>query len=223
MIVQQNLTLDIDDCASDTSSSNNFNNFNNDSNISVSISDRLYKHFSSSPFTTPSEPSYDYFTLACHNVRGLNDPAKQSQLLNLMLDKNISILGISETKLPKSSSSHLYRENPDFYTSWSSHPSHSLSGGVGLLIRKPYSRHIQKIYKWNGRIISADLYFNDFKLKILNVYVPPNHPDNTKERSDTHKKVIEILTSAAAENFVSIMMGDLNIDAYKYDQIISTT
>src|SRR5216110_2772614 len=132
MIVRPNSVLDIDDSASDTSSSNNFNN---DLNISVSISDRLYKHFSSSPFTPPSEPSYDYFTLTCHNVRGLNDPAKQSQLLNLMLDKNISLLGVSETKLSRLSSSHLYQNNPNFHTSWSSHPSHQLSGGVGLIIR----------------------------------------------------------------------------------------
>src|SRR5437016_9259286 len=220
MIVKPKQVLVIDDCASDTSSSINCDT---QSNISILISDRLYKHFSASPLPTPSDPSYDYFTLACQNVRGLNDQAKQSQLLNLMLEKNISVLGISETKLSQSSGSHLYRDNPNFHTSWSSHPSHQLSGGVGLLIRKPYSRHIQKIYKWNGRIISADLYFNDFKLKILNVYVPPNHPDYTKERSDTHKKVIELLTSATADNFVCIMMGDLNIDAYKYDQIISTT
>src|SRR5437763_1598704 len=113
MTVQPNSVLDTDDSASDTSSSNNFNN---DSDISVSITDRLNKHFSSPPFTTPSEPSYDYFTLACHNVRGFNDPAKQSQLLNLILDKNISVLGISETKLSQSSSSHLYRDNPDFHT-----------------------------------------------------------------------------------------------------------
>jgi len=50
MIVQPNPTLDIDDSASDTSSSNNFNN---DSNILVSISDRLYKHFSSPPLPPP--------------------------------------------------------------------------------------------------------------------------------------------------------------------------
>src|SRR6266498_2663593 len=186
------------------------------------LSSLLQSYFSSHFFSLPSSDSYDVLTLACHNVRGLNDPVKQSQLLNLTLDKDISILGLSGTKLSLSASKHLFTDQPLFRSFWSPHPTRQFSGGVGLIIKNPYARHIQKVHKWKGRIISADLYFNSFKLKVINVYVPPRSLANNVERSDTHQHLLSLIESSKIENCTCIIMGDLNVDAFQYNDLLSS-
>ena len=107
MIVQQSDTDVTDDDASNITSVD-LNLLQNSNDLSSLLS----SYFSSRSFSLPPMPSYDILTIACHNVRGLNDPVKQSQLLNFVVDKNISILGLSETKLSFSNSNHLYKDNP---------------------------------------------------------------------------------------------------------------
>src|SRR6266487_346957 len=217
MIERSSDTNNTDDDTSVISSIDNYTH----SNIN-DLSSLLQSYFSSHFFSLPSSDSYDVLTLACHNVRGLNDPVKQSQLLNLALDKNTSILGLSETKLSLSSSKHLFADQPLFRSFWSPHPTRQFSGGVGLIIKNPYARHIQKVHKWRGRIISADLYFNNFKLKVINVYVPPRSLANNVERSDTHQHLLSLIESSKIENCTCIIMGDLNVDAFQYNDLLSS-
>src|SRR6266498_139705 len=217
MIEHSSDTSNTDDDTSVISSMDNHSNPNiND------LSSLLQSYFSSHFFSLPSSDSYDVLTLACHNVRGLNDPVKQSQLLNLTLDKDISILGLSGTKLSLSASKHLFTDQPLFRSFWSPHPTRQFSGGVGLIIKNPYARHIQKVHKWHGRIISADLYFSDFKLKIINVYVPPRSLANNTERSETHQHLLSLLESAKADGCTCITMGDFNVDAFQYNDLLSS-
>src|SRR6266498_931750 len=127
---------DTENDASDISSVDN----NQTHNVN-DLSSLLHSYFSSHSFTLPPIAPYDLLTIACHNVRGLNDPVKQSQLLNLVIDKNISILGLSETRLSPSNSAHLYKGHTLFQSFWSTHPTRQISGGVGLIVKAPYTRH----------------------------------------------------------------------------------
>src|SRR6266536_961516 len=130
MIDQHSDTEDNDEDASVISSMNN-----NSLRVNNDFSSQLRSYFSSHSFHLPPLAPYDLLTIACHNVRGLNDPVKQSQLLNLFIDKNLSILGLSETKLSPSNSAHLYKGHPLFQSFWSSHPTRQTSGGVGLIVK----------------------------------------------------------------------------------------
>ena len=129
---------DTNDCTSDISSVNTYLITNINDHTSL-----LQSYFSSHSFILPPTDAYDILTVTCHNVRGLNNLVKQSQLLNLVMSQRISILGLSETKLSLASSTYLYKDNPLYCSFWSTHPSQQTSGGVGLIIKSPYSRHIQ--------------------------------------------------------------------------------
>jgi len=54
-----------------------------------------------------------HFAIATHNVHGLSTIMKQSQLIAHMLDNEISILGISETKLRSQATSLIFKGNTE--------------------------------------------------------------------------------------------------------------
>src|SRR6266496_1795040 len=147
------------------------------------------------------------------------NPAKQSQILNAFEFKHLDVLGISETKLSLSASLHSFKNTNLFSSWWSHHPSRQTSGGVGLIIRQPLALHVQKVIKWQGRVIYADLYFTSHRFKIINAYVPPASAHNRQERKDTHAYLKSLLSSTLSSN---MLMGDLNVCPNKYFTLVSS-
>jgi hypothetical protein len=55
-------------------------------------------------------------TIATHNVAGLSEYTKQTQLLQALIDKHIDIIGITDTRLKPSHAPFIYKNN-EHYTS----------------------------------------------------------------------------------------------------------
>src|SRR5207247_5774194 len=182
----------------------------------------LNTYFDTHSFSISDSSRPYIFTFACHNVRGLMNPSKQLQLLDAFNHKHLDILGLSETKLSSNASLHDFKNTNNISSWWSHHPSRQVSGGVGLIIRQPLALHVQKITKWRGRVIYADLYFTRHHFRIINTYVPPASAHNRQERKDTHEYLKSLLLSTLSSSIICILMGDLNVCPNKYYTLISS-
>ena len=135
MIEHHSFDSDIDDNTSDVSSIDSLNS----NNMNVNI---LNNYFDTHQFSFNDSSRPYIFTFACHNVRGLMNPSKQSQLLAAFNHKHLDILGLSETKLSFNASVHDFKNTHNISSWWSHHPSRQVSGGVGFIIRQPLASHV---------------------------------------------------------------------------------
>jgi hypothetical protein len=109
----------------------------------------------------------------------------------------------------------MYKEQKDVYSIWLAHPS-LYKGGVGIMLTEHLAKHIQKVYKFKGRIIAVDLYFSSFCLTIIVVYFLVNETKWAQERHETLKELNRLIHVASQRNAACIVMGDMNIDPDKY-------
>src|SRR6266496_790410 len=171
--------------------------------------ENLHRYFSSlNPhhiYTNNTDPILNF---ACLNVKGLNSPTKQNSLSLLFKDYNLTFLGLTETKLSPSAARFIYNDNPELHTYWAS-SSDSHNGGVGFIISDLFSQHLQKVRKWKGRIISADFYFSQFRLRLIVTYYPPVFKTVAAE---INKELSFLLHDAKSSNFRCIVLGDFNTD-----------
>src|SRR5205809_521894 len=108
-MIEHPYDLHSDDDISDVSSSNNFDNTSYNSNNNQHMSDTLNNYFATHRFSITDSLKPYKFSFACHNVRVLMNPAKQSQILSAFDSKHLDVLGVSETKLSLAASIHNFR------------------------------------------------------------------------------------------------------------------
>ncbi|GET52104.1 RNA-directed DNA polymerase from mobile element jockey-like [Rhizophagus irregularis DAOM 181602=DAOM 197198] len=84
--------------------------------------------------------------------------------------------------------------------------------GVGLLLRHPLHKHVQKIDPWKGRLLKLDLFFHQTKISIISVYIPPYHSIHYKERDAIFAQLNLWLDKARSNNYHVIILGDFNAD-----------
>ena len=108
-MIEQPYDFHPDDDISDISSSNNFDNTPYNSNNNQHMSDILNNYFATHRFSIAGSLKPYKFSFACHNVRGLMNPTKQSQILSAFESKHLDVLGISETKLSLAASLHSFK------------------------------------------------------------------------------------------------------------------
>ena len=141
-MIEHPYELHPDDDISDVSSSDNFDNTPYNSKNNQHMTDTLNNYFDTHRFSIADSLKPYKFSLACHNVRGLMNPAKQTQILSAFESKHLDVLGISETKLSLAASIHNFK-NTDLLSSWwSHHPSRQTSGNnvdwpKSILLRFP--------------------------------------------------------------------------------------
>ena len=98
------------------------------------------------------------FAIAMHNVRGLGSITKQSQLLVHMLENNLSIMGISETKLKSQATSLIFKGNTEVTAWWCCNDTSPTSSGVGIILHHSIAKYVQSVKGYKGRVIHTDLY-----------------------------------------------------------------
>ncbi|PKC53113.1 hypothetical protein RhiirA1_479991, partial [Rhizophagus irregularis] len=122
------------------------------------------------------------------NVNGLCSPVRQLHLLNYFLHSSFGVLSLNDTRLTSSSAKFIYQNEHSLYnfkSYWAPSPSNSRPhDGVGLLLRHPLHKHVQKIDPWKGRLLKLDLFFHQTKISIISVYIPPYHSIHYKELND---------------------------------------
>src|SRR5436190_20352542 len=107
----------------DTSNNNNNNNNNNNSGVHVPPSSPLVQTTTARFASSQSSPLLDNISqtisVATLNVRGLNDVTKFDGIMDDLFDKDLSIIGLTETLLNETSATCMFKNcralrNSDF-------------------------------------------------------------------------------------------------------------
>ncbi|GBC19651.1 hypothetical protein RIR_jg41913.t1 [Rhizophagus irregularis DAOM 181602=DAOM 197198] len=91
--------------------------------------------------------------------------------------------------------------------------------GVGLLLRHPLHKHVQKIDPWKGRLLKLDLFFHQTKISIISVYIPPYHSIHYKERDAISAQLNLWLDRARSNNYHVVILGDFNADEISHSHL----
>src|SRR5687767_15296401 len=194
---------------------NNNNNNNNNSRFSS---------LHSSPYLQDSSQMVSFASL---NVRGINNVSKFDSIMDDLMDHNLSVIGLQETKCAERNananfrayianhSSHSSNSFISSYKAYWSYTDQDKAAGVGLIIAPFISKFVQKVHRYGSRFIAIDLYLPSKKLKIINYYAHQSDDYNTRG-SQLIKYIIDHIKQASRDNFTCIILGDFNADPHKF-------
>ncbi|GET51104.1 hypothetical protein GLOIN_2v1785090 [Rhizophagus irregularis DAOM 181602=DAOM 197198] len=173
--------------------------------ISAKLNNNSFNNPSSSSLPSP------LINFGQINVNGLCSPVRQLHLLNYFLHSSFGILSLNDTRLTSSGAKFIYQiehSQHNFKSYWAPSPSNSRPhDGVGLLLRHPLHKHVQKIDPWKGRLLKLDLFFHQTKISIISVYIPPYHSIHYKERDAIFDQLNLWLDQARSNNYHVIIVG----------------
>jgi exonuclease III len=146
---------------------------------------------------------------------------KVNDIINLMNEKNIQIMGVSETWLSNKQAKQLFLHEKNYYfTLFHNNTEHQRGIGVGLIIKKNYAQYIYRHESYKGRIVYVDFLFrNKKKLRLIQYYGIPNNRilEKKEERENTLTQLIKIIQEEKNSHHQIILMGDFNL---KYEDYI---
>src|SRR5205823_702636 len=155
---------------SDTKTRTDNNNNNNDNN---NTSSSRFATIQSSPSL---EDSTNTVSTASINVRGINNPVKFENILEDLINKLVSIIGLQETKLSEPAAIAHFKDFTRRFPAAAQYKAYwdfninDRAAGVGLVIADYISKYVQRVHRHDGRFIAIDLYLPGKKLKIINIY-----------------------------------------------------
>src|SRR6266545_993038 len=153
-----------------------------------------------------------FITLCTLNIRGLNDPMKQTQLMNYAETQYYDIIGLTETHFTTYNNTYTFKNHPSYHAIWTLDTTQSHSG-TGLLIHHSLSKFIIRTSQHLGRITTVDLSFKHHKsLRVIVVYLPPNNLPLNRQVSN---KVLALLNECFTLHLTPIVMGDFNVNFEK--------
>jgi Endonuclease/Exonuclease/phosphatase family. len=126
----------------------------------------------------------DTWNIGTHNIRGFNEKTKQILFFQFCQEKNIDIIGITETSLPPN---HYIKDEEHNYQIWTSNPTTQYTGaGVGIAVANKWAQHVYNIKEHSNRGIYIDMAFKGkISYRIINIYNPSNQT-NKKERQELY-------------------------------------
>ena len=158
---------------------------------------------------------------ATYNIRG-GAEGKTINLATLMNDHDIDILAIQETKCPGRQAYWGWKKmiEEKMVTVWAD--ARGTSGGVGLVLREKWGRHILQTDTYKNRIVSVILGFRHTRIRVVSVYWPAsNSADDKKTKRKWTKWIREVCQRDSEKSIPSMWLGDWNsvidedIDAVK--------
>ncbi|GBC25024.2 reverse transcriptase family protein [Rhizophagus irregularis DAOM 181602=DAOM 197198] len=157
------------------------------------------------------------------NVNGLCSPIRKLHLLNYFLHSSFGVLSLNDTRLTSSSAKFIYQNDHsqyNFKSYWASSPSNlQPHDNVGLLLRHPLHKHVQKIDPWKGHLLKLDLFFHQTKISIISVYIPPYHSIHYKGRDAILAQLNLWLNKARSNNYHVVILGDFNADEFSHSHL----
>src|SRR3989440_204010 len=158
-------------------------------------------------------------------MRDLNNNNKFDAILEDLLYHSFSVIGLQETKITEVRASSQFKDLASrnktastFKDYWNFHDS-DRAAGVGIIIAPFISKFVQKVHRHSGRFIAVDLYLPSKKLKFINIYVPPTDSYINKGK-DLITFIIDHIRIAESQGFQCIIIGDFNVDPFKYHQLL---
>ena len=101
----------------------------------------------------------DKWKIAICNVRGMNQPAKQQDIIEWHNFQQHTITCISETRLNQQSATFLKNQNSQTTFIHTSDPQDINGSGTGIIINRNLAPHIHSINEVPGRCITIQLKF----------------------------------------------------------------
>ncbi|GET56271.1 RNA-directed DNA polymerase from mobile element jockey-like [Rhizophagus irregularis DAOM 181602=DAOM 197198] len=173
--------------------------------------------------SSSSSSSFPLINFRQINVNGLCSPVHQLHLLNYFLHSSFGVLSLNDTRFTSSSAKFIYQNEHsqyNFKSYWTPSPSTLRPhDGVGLLLRYPLHKHVQKIDPWKGRLLKLDLFFHQTKISIISVYIPPYHSIHYKERDAIFAQLNLWLDKARSNNYHVVILGDFNADEISHSHL----
>src|SRR5256884_3338136 len=183
-LLNMDTKTDLSSDPDNSSSSSSINNFNN-GNLATNPINSTNSRFATIQSSPGLEDSTNTVSIASLNVRGISSSTKFDTILEDLMRRSFSAVGLQETKIKESTGISLYKNfskrsaNANLYkTYWDFDPLDA-SAGVGLIIASYISKYVQRIHRKNGRFIAIDLFLPAKKLKIINIYA---HQARSEER-----------------------------------------
>ncbi|PKY33872.1 hypothetical protein RhiirB3_453135, partial [Rhizophagus irregularis] len=163
----------------------------------------------------PTQDTNSGFTLPPHTFPSLMDTSPDASFS--ALDSNSVLL---RRHVPAKFIYQNEHSQHNFKSYWAPSPSNSRPhDGVGLLLRHPLYKHVQKIDPWKGRLLKLDLFFHQTKISIISVYIPPYHSIHYKERDAIFAQLNLWLDKARSNNYHVIILGDFNADEISHSHL----
>ena len=95
--------------------------------------------------------------MATHNIRGITTQTGQDNFLEEIIEREISIVGISETKLTTDNQKFVFNNTKHYKCFSSAGTTKPMGSGVLLLIEKRLERFVASITKIEGYLIAVSL------------------------------------------------------------------
>src|SRR3984957_9109925 len=126
---------------SDSSTTNNIL-----SNYHLQHSERLSSLSSSSSFS-----------IGAHNINSFCQTHKQLSFKQAVLTKQLDFVAILDTCIKASAVVSCSSILPDYQSFWAPLSSDHMCGGIGLYIKSPYNKFVQKLSTWRDLLLAVDL------------------------------------------------------------------
>ena len=148
--------------------------------------------------TSQTETQHSY--IATINIGTI----KEKEIIQLMKDKNIKIIGLAETRLNGTGRKPLHENYELIYSG----EQDSTRNGVALLCEPSFSSCIERINYINGRILAATLNISGQRTSFIQVYAPQQGRP-IQEKLDFYEELERACDITPADSD-KIIMGDLN-------------
>src|SRR4051812_47397928 len=113
--------------------------------------------------------------IATCNTRGMNNPAKQEDIIKWHIQKQHTITCISETRLNETTAKWLKNQNKEVTILHTTNPDDINGSGAGIIINRTLLSHIHHIKKLPGRCLTIVLKFkHKVTITISSIYGKAN-------------------------------------------------
>jgi exonuclease III len=144
----------------------------------------------------------DFIRIGTINVGTLNN--KQEEVVQMMIDKNIAIIGLAETRL-KGKGRKIIHNNYELIYSGSQN---SKNSGVALIIEPSFAQHIEKTDAINERILTVTLNIKGKRTSFIQTYAPQQ--GKSQEEKNNFYESLEKACDHLPMDCDKVIMGDLN-------------
>ncbi|CAN7976931.1 unnamed protein product, partial [Ixodes persulcatus] len=149
------------------------------------------------------------------NVRGLNERRRQRQLYRLVVEQDLDIVAVQETKVESEDRTE-FMVRP-FTTLYNVCVSHAVgtSAGCLLLVRQSLGATVQAVTTCDsGRFVVCDLLFSSFEWRIICVYAPT--------RVEERRAFFDLIQQYCNCERLLIFLGDFNCVCSSRDKTSTT-
>lgn len=120
----------------------------------------------------------DKVTIDTLNVCGINQLYKQNEIMEVVQQRNIDILRISEAILHTGNTDYTMTNSQTHGVFWAT-TEKDKNSGTGILIKKSWDKHITNKFEYKGRIVAITLQFKKcISIRIIQVYLPADRTES---------------------------------------------